>query len=612
MEKNISSDPFFYLNSSIPTYSGKEPLKKTILTTHQKRVLFYIRLLESEHPIPIFSSSNKKSNDHSNTENMYFHTNYAFYADPICTGKSFVILSLLSLHRCVERKKLLTIWSNGLGMNVFSKIQNFEIPLSILVTPQTSLAQWDNLFKEETNIKYFIVDSEEAIDQINVYEYEVLVVSDTIFDKICLQFQGFSVSRIIFDDLLHLEIKEGEDRPHKSEPQQNFNYVPSSGLSSFVNNPSEPGLFGNLRASFTWFVSSEPHACLQRYRKSRLPFSVIINQIFSFPHPGLVFRNEDTTLEQSLSVILPEIEFKFKSIFLQKIEELSIDNEIKNILSIQNLSDIYSHLLTILIKNIHMKIKSIGYICENLSQDKIKTIIERYESLIDPVTYDKISHPVILSCCHQIFDLLSISKCLSSDMRCPFCRKEAKWEDITGITHSMCDWNRESLNDDIWGVLENMNLDKYNVLYIPSLSKDVPITKESRTKIHLFIRELTKRYKCFVFSGKYNSKKVFQDFKKEKGILIIAKPIQANLHLSYVDNVFVLHPKEYQCKNQSVWFTNYFKKYYSNAITEDSLSTMASLKDWNNRSLIALTDHELGNFCIGKQNKINISCITFL
>lgn len=612
MEKNISSDPFFYLNSSIPTYSGKEPLKKTILTTHQKRVLFYIRLLESEHPIPIFSSSNKKSNDHSNTENMYFHTNYAFYADPICTGKSFVILSLLSLHRCVERKKLLTIWSNGLGMNVFSKIQNFEIPLSILVTPQTSLAQWDNLFKEETNIKYFIVDSEEAIDQINVYEYEVLVVSDTIFDKICLQFQGFSVSRIIFDDLLHLEIKEGDDRPHKSEPPQNFGYVPSSGLSSFVNNPSDPALFGNLRASFTWFVSSEPHACLQRYRKSHLPFAVIINQIFSFPHPGLVFRNEDTTLEQSLSVILPEIEFKFKSIFLQKIEELSIDNVIKNILSIQNLSDLYSHLLTIFIKNIHMKIKSIEYICENLSQDKIKTIKERYESLIDPVTYDKISHPVIVSCCHQIFDLLSISKCLSSDMRCPFCRKETKWEDIIGISHSICDLNREDLKDDIWSVLENMNLDKYNVFYIPSLSKDVSISKESRTKIHLFIRELTKRYKCFVFSGKYNSKKVFQDFKKEKGILIIAKPIQANLHLSYVDNVFVLHPKEYQCKNQSVWFTNYFKKYYSNAIIEDPSSTMSSLKDWNNRSLISLTDHELGNFCIGKQNKINISCITFL
>jgi hypothetical protein len=614
MEKNHSTiDPFFYLNSSIPSYSGKEPLKKTILTTHQKRVLFYIRLLESDHPIPIFSSTDRISNEHSNTENMYFHTNYAFYADPICTGKSFVILSLLSLHRCVERKKLLTIWSNGLGMNVFSKIQNFEIPLSILVTPTTSLAQWDNLFKEETEIKYFIVDSEEAIDQINVYEYEVLIVSDIIFDKVCLQFQGFSVSRIIFDDLLHLEIKDIPIPPN-----------------SFPSN-IEPGLFGNLRASFTWFVSSEPHACQQRYRKSRLPFAVLINQIFSFPYPGLVFRNEDTTLEQSLSVILPELEFQFQAVYIQKIEELNIESEIKNILSIEEPSEIYSHLLTLWVKRIRISFVSI----KDLPQNKIETVRERYENKTDPVSYDKIIYPLLLPCCYQMFDILSLSKCLSSDMRCPFCRKETKWNEILGINKD------NGINDqltleggqlkqegedplyipfvpEIWNIIENINLKEYNVFYIPSLKKDISISKDSRAKIHLFIRELTKRYKCFVFSGKSNSKRVFEDFKNQKGILIIGKPIQANLHLSYVDKVYVLHPREYQCKNGNVWFSNYFKNYYSKHITikkhsqEYSTSLMTLLgSDWNNRSMVSLTDHELGNFCIANQNNLNILFFKF-
>jgi hypothetical protein len=581
-----------------------------MLTTHQKRVLFYIRLLESDHPIPIFSNLN----DHSNTENMYFHTNYAFYADPICTGKSFVILSLLSLHRCVERKKLLTIWSNGLGMNVFSKIQNFEIRLSILVTPQTSLAQWDNLFKEETEIKYFIVDSEEAIDRINVYEYEVLIVSDIIFDKVCLQFQGFSVSRIIFDDLLHLEIKDIPISP---------NSFPST---------IEPGLFGNLRASFTWFVSSEPYACQQRYRKSRLPFAVLINQIFSFPYPGLIFKNEDTTLEQSLSVILPELKFNFQTVYLQKIQELNIENEIKNIFSIQDPSEIYSHLLTLWIKRIQIKIVSI----EDLPQNKIETVRERYENKIDPVSYDKIIYPILVPCCYQIFDILSLSKCLSTDMRCPFCRKETKWNEFLGIivNKPKHDGKQEGKEDqgteydrgmqegpfisEIWSIIENINLQQYNVFYIPSLKKDISISKDSREKIHQFIRELTKRYKCFVFSGKNNSKKVFEDFKNQKGILIIGKPIQANLHLSYVDNVYVLHPREYQCKNSNVWFSNYFKNYYSKNVTvkkdskEYSTSLMSLLEsDWNNRSMISLTDHELGNFCIANQNNLNILFFKF-
>lgn len=580
MEK--SSTPYFYLNSSIPTYVGKEPLKKTPLTTHQKRVLFYIRLLESEHPIPILSSYEMDTK--TDIQNLYFHTNYGFYADPICTGKSFVILSLLSLHRCIERKKLLTIWSNGLGMNVFSKIQNFELPLSILVTPHTSLAQWDNLFREETDIRYFIVDSEISIDQINTYEYDILIVSDSIFDKLCIHFQGFSVSRIIFDDLLHLEIKDIQHSTHS---------YPQSG---------DPTLFGNMRSGFTWFVSSEPQACLQKYKNSKLPFAILIKQIFAFPYPGLIFRNEDATLEQSLSVILPEIKITNESVYLQKREEnISIENELQSI--IQSKSSI--HLISFFIHQLQMKVSSIDDIYKNLYLDsniekdkqKILSIQERYQNLKDPITYDKINHPILLPCCYQIFDLESITKCLLSDKRCPFCRKESEWKDIIGIEAS----NYSELNKDIWSIFESMNVQEYNVFYIPSLSKNIDINKSSRNKIHIFINELRKRYKCFVFSGKSNSKLIFEEFKKEKGILIIGKPIQANLHLSYVDKVFVLHPKEYKCRNEKVWFTNYFKLYYSKLIPE-----------WNDRTNLPLTDHELGNFCIGKNNQLSITCMTFM
>lgn len=570
MEKSTST-PYFYLNSSIPTYVGKEPLKKTFLATHQKRVLYYIHLLESEHPIPILSMDKECKTE---TQNLYFHTNYAFYADPICTGKSFVILSLLSLHRCVERKKLLTVWSNGLGMNVFSKIQNFDIPLSILVTPQSSLAQWDNLFKEETDIRYFIVDSESAIDQINIYEYDVLIVSDFIFDKVCLHFQGFSVSRIIFDDLLHLEIKD-----------INFTKTP------YISNTGDPSLFGDMRSSFTWFVSSEPNACLQKYKNSKLPFAILIKQIFSFPYPGLIFRNEDTSLEQSLSVILPEIILQNESVYMKRMEEnISIENEIGKLIHNE------IHLISFFIYQLESKIISIDSILEKLSSEKIQTLKERYQSMTDPVTYDKIKHPTLLLCCNQIFDISSISKCLLMDMRCPFCRKETKWHDILII-----DSSNLKLDKDIWTTLSNINIQEYNVFYIPTLCKSIDIDKFTRRKIHNFIREINKRYKCFIFSGKSNSKKIFEDFKKEKGILIIGKPIQANLHLSYVDKVFVLHPNEYKCRNENVWFTNYFKSYYSNLIP-----------NWDNHSQISLTDHELGNFCIGRQNKISIICMSFL
>jgi len=558
--------PFFYLNTYIPSYSGKEPLKKTFLTTHQKRALHYIHLLESENPIPILSELTQK--------NLYFHTNYAFYADPICTGKSFVILSLLSLHPCVERKQLLTIWSNGLGMNVFSKIENFEIPLSLLVVPHSSISQWNILLQEETNIKYFIVDSEVLIDSINTSENEVLLVADNVFDKLCQHFEGFCVSRIIFDDLLNLEIK------HNMSSQ-------------------DPSLFGNLRASFTWFVCSEPEMCLQKYKNSRLPFATLIKQMFSFPHPGLIFRNEFECLQQSLSSIVPKINISYTNVYLENLNsELKIEDEIYDIFQSKNIYQNYQHLISLLVFRLNLSFFSIQeYInSQNLSCEKIQTLNERYQSQIDPITYEKIKYPILLPCCHQIYDLITLSRCFLNDQRCPFCREVCSWSDMIAL-----DKSSYHLNMYIFDFLKNVDLNKYNIFYIPSLSKEIKVSNYSKEKINRFIRETFKNYKSFLWNGKANSKKTFEDFKKEKGILFITKPIQSNLHLSFIDELYVLHPKEYTCQNTEVWYTNHFKKCYNLFISP-----------WENRDNFPLSDLELGNFCIGRKTLLNIKFLSFL
>jgi len=595
---SVLTFPLFYLNSSIPSYSGKEPLKKTTLTTHQKRALYYIHLLESEHPIPILSNQIKRQEQERFTErftervterttertetskNLYFHTNYAFYADPICTGKSFVILSLLSLHPYVERKQLLTIWSNGLGMNVFSKIENFEIPLSLLVVPHSSIGQWNMLLQQETNIRYFIVDSESSIDLINTYEHDLLLVADIVFDKVCQHFEGFCVSRIIFDDLLHLEI--------------------SPNPTSF-----DPSLFGNLRSSFTWFICSEPEMCLQKYKHSRLPFATLIKQMFSFPHPGLIFRNEYECLEQSLSCIVPKVEISHINVYLEKVSPnpINVQQEIKDLLLSDNLSQTYQHLISLLTFQLNIKFKTIDqYINsnqfikfkeENLSIQKIETILERYKIQVDPITYNKIKYPVILNCCHQIYDLITLCKCFVQDLRCPYCRKECLWTDIVAL-----DENRYNLDKDIFELIRQMDFTKYNIIYMPSFYKANGNLKD---KMNRMIRETFKNYKCFIWNGKSNSKKTFDEFKKEKGILFITKPIESNLHLSFIDEVYVLHPKNYICKTFDVWYTNYFKKTFEHLIPV-----------WESRSSFPLSDQELGNFCIGRKSLLNIKFLSFL
>jgi hypothetical protein len=572
MEKPSSSVPFFYINPSIPTYTGIEPLKQTILTEHQKRILYYIQLLESENPIPILSHQETQS------QNLYFHTNYAFYADPICTGKSFVILSLLSLHRVLERKKLLTIWSNGLGMNVFSKVENFEIPMSFLVVPHSSISQWQNLFKEETNIRYFVVDSENSIEMINTYEFEVLIISDFVFDKVCQHFQGFSVSRLIFDDLLHLEIKN----IHSVYPSPH-----SSSGGSFASGYSTQ--FGDLRASFTWFICSEPYECLQKYKNSSLPFAVLIKQIFTFPYSGLIFRSETLSLEKSLSKILPELEIKSSCVYLEHIH---------NEASIQDLNDIflgsqkewtYQHLYFFvhqLYQQKIFKIDSYENLLDSLEGESKNRLMERFQTGTDPITFENINYPIYLKCCDQIYDIISIFKCYREDKRCPFCRKETSWSEWIGLKSLNC-------GKSILEVLEKIDKNDYNVIYIPTLDRKSKIQKSSRMKLHRVVQILSQSQKCFVYYGKGNSKKIFDEFKKQKGILIINRPIESNLHLSFVNRILVLHPKDYVLKNEKVWYSEYLENKYGKQMQH-----------------FPLTDKEFGNFVIGKSQRLNIDLLS--
>lgn len=534
-KKRKNNTPFFSLDSSIPNYSGPEPLLHTNLQPHQRKALYYMRLLESENPIPIVSNT---------PEEFYLHTNFGFYADPSCSGKSFVILSLLSLNKCVERKKLMTVWSNGSGMNVYSKIQNFEIPLSILVVPISSIGQWTQLLKQETNIKYYIVDEYTKIEKINTYNYDILLVADCIFEPVCIHFQGFSVSRLIFDDLYHLDITE-------------FNKKDKTG-------------FGDLRASFTWFVSSQPQECLQKFRYSNLPFGHLIQQIFSFPHPGLLFRNEELNIQTSLTQMLPEIH----------------TTQIETFFPCKKLSYTFSQddpeeLVSYFVNSLEIKIKEKQEILLDLNQEMQQTFEERYEQMIDPITYDKIKYPVCLECCYQIYDLSWLCKSLYTDFRCPYCRKEFDFWKISALNHSIY---MPVKKENIWTKLQNIDTNQFNIIYIPTLK-----IKLYRQLMSAFYKELNQRYKCMLYFGS----KAYKDFQEKKGILILTRPLQSNLHLRFIDKIYVIHPKEFTIFNKIEWFS-------------DKL-----VSEYGDKHRMYLSDLELGNFCIGSTKKIDFEFIRF-
>ena len=538
------SEPLFFELDSIHDHTESSFLKKTVLKSHQKKALNYMRLLESENPIPIFETQGDKND-------LYLHTNYGFYADPVSTGKSFVILSLISMNKCIERKKMITIWSNGLGMNVYSKIKNFEIPLSILVCPVGSVGQWTELLSSETDLKFCIIDD---IEKVCTYDYDVLLVTDALFESVCLHFQGFSVSRLIFDDLSNLKIEDTSG------------HSPKGKIKKYID----------IKASFTWFISSRPQECIKKYRYSSLPFSIQIRQIFSFPHPGLLFRNKIENIRSIVEDMLPDIKMENTHTFYPSRNNFE-----------RNMTITHDNIIPLFVNSLEITIKDKEDIEKDLSNDLKTTFSERYSSMTDPITYEKIEYPSCMECCFQIFDLVSLCKCIYIDFRCPICRKDFDFSKISLLDKKVY----ESIKrENIWNILERIDHSRFNVLYIPTAR-----SKSFNKTMYQFCKELKQKMKCILYNknigNTYNSS-AYKEFQEKKGILLITKPFHSNLHLTFVDNVYVIHPTDYSPYNKIEWFS-------------DKL-----LSKYGDKYLSHLSDSELGSFCIGSEKPIQFNLIT--
>jgi hypothetical protein len=385
------------------------------------------------------------------------------------------------------------------------------------------------------------------------------LVADEVFESVCLHFQGFSVSRLIFDDLYYLDIKEFGKKDRVK--------------------------FGDLRAGFTWFVSSQPQECMHKYRYSQLPFSYLMQQIFTFPYPGLLFRNTDDSLCASLGTMINPIQFQAMDTFLPNKKltycaECSVQGANATNDPAVDLAHYFINSLEIPIKEPEDVVK------QEMTEDMKSTFLERVEQMIDPVTYEKIVYPVCLECCHQIFDLYYLVKCIYNDFRCPFCRKDINFDLMSALKKEIFEPMKKN---NIWHKLSEINMNQYNIIYIPSMK-----TNLYRSSMSPFFKQFIKRHN---FIENYGSR-AFQQFYEKKGILVICRPLQFNLHLRFVDKIYVIHPKNYVVEDKKQW--------YSNKIWSEHGPSTHSV---NYREY--LSDFELGSFCIGLEKPITFELIKF-
>jgi hypothetical protein len=230
----------------------------TITDTHPKA-------LQSEkistplkpHQLSMIHEMNKlelNSFKYNNNNTIYdVKTSIGILADSVGSGKTLSILGLISNNTILPTSKTkYTSFNNIISMSIIEK-KYVYIPINIIIVPHSIILQWSNIIKNQTKLKYYIVNNKKSYEGIKkmiielggdeeystnydsklhtvLSKYDIILVSSTFYNKfyVYLNEYRFNVSRIIFDEADTIKI------PSCSTINASFSWFVSSSYMNLV------------------------------------------------------------------------------------------------------------------------------------------------------------------------------------------------------------------------------------------------------------------------------------------------------------------------------------------------------------------------------------------
>lgn len=440
------------------------------LKPHQQTLL--ARCIEYENSRVKLKQFNQLS--HHVDEQDYFQTSVGILGDRVGSGKSYVLLSLLTTNDITNRNDV-HIKSHGFSKVVYY-IQNksTSIATNLLVVPHNLAVQWEYYIKTFGGIKkYKIIKTQKALDALlsearnttygegsdtdddghvieededNTYisfnvasvvvpqvktpadvlgEYNLLVITSTLYNKLAhfLNMNKIKVQRAIYDEVDSLNV------PGCKEVQANFYWFVTASYGNVIYprglHKYEPNV-----GRYIWYASGIKHSGFLKNILLDLFYNLSLNLI-----KVLVIKNKESYVEASLC--LPEMISHYiqcKTPFAINVLNGIVD---RNILNYLNADDIQGALQYInpthkasednivarvidkymrQITNINLQINTAReylYDTENERQDVIGRLekqLEQVQAKIDAIT-ERIKNNNLCTICYDTADNKTVTSC---------------------------------------------------------------------------------------------------------------------------------------------------------------------------------------------------------
>lgn len=245
---------------NIPLVTQPCNLKKTLFK-HQLASIYQMETLERE-KIVQFTWGVKE-------------TSLGFNADITGYGKTLSMIGLIARDKMewnldIPFVKEVVITESA-GLITSRRIERYDkLPTTLILVPTSIVSQWQKEI-EYTNLKVKIIESRKDVETVSVEDYDVVIVTTSMFNNLAISYSQYAWKRFIFDEPGHVRV---------------------SGMKE-------------IHAGFYWMVTATPEDINLRHRNCRGSFmkKIIGEEWYKIEDQfaGMILRNDLAFVQASFN-----------------------------------------------------------------------------------------------------------------------------------------------------------------------------------------------------------------------------------------------------------------------------------------------------------------------
>ena len=401
----------------------KQPANMTaVLYPHQLASIYNMEKLEINSVI--------EKNDH------IIHTKIGVNADLTGYGKTLSMIGLILRNKMMWDMSIPYVFET-ISSEARNRIKHYytkrldKLDSNLILVSPSIVLQWENEIKK-TNLTYAVISSNKSVETVKPEDYDVLIVTPTMYNKLINIYSKYAWKRFIFDEAAHIKV------PAMKE----------------------------IHAGFYWFISATPSRIPQFHSKGNLSFmkDMFYTHISSFDekYKDIIVRNDPEFVRRSFEMpptlhiyheiydpiyknfcnnVSPHIKMMIEAGNIEDAITALGGNKTKNLVDLikqrkyEELEEIESKIRIYTMRSDNKKILE-WVDKKNHIMVQIKEIDEKFNNMLNEpcnICFENMTSPVLEKNCQNLFCGECLLKWIEIKPHCPLCRRPINAADLTYI-----------------------------------------------------------------------------------------------------------------------------------------------------------------------------------